>query len=74
MTGGQDAEASAIGAGVAGAAAFAGAFRTVVFLLIVALAAELFAALCFLGRAMALAGVGAAAGLAACFTLAQRFF
>jgi hypothetical protein len=46
----------------------------VVFLLIVALAAELFAALRFLGRAMALAGVGAAAGLAARFTLAQRFF
>lgn len=76
MTGSQDADLPAAGAGVAGvAAAFAGALRAAALFLPVAFAADdCLAIFRFFGLVIPLAGVVAAARLAALFTLAQRFF
>lgn len=76
VTASQDSDVSAAGAGVAGvAAAFAGALRAAAPFLPVAFTADDFLASSrFFGLVIPLAGVVAAARLAALFTLAQRFF
>lgn len=76
VAGRQEAVASAGGAGVAGvAAAFAGPLGAAARFLPVAFAADDFlGTIRFFGLLIPLAGVVAAARLAALFTLAQRFF